>query len=239
MALPVVGVTSYTPAGSSANGYWLPRDYLDCLQAAGLQPVLLADGEASACLARLDGLVLSGGGDIDPALYGGSAHPATYFVDRGRDEFERALIAAALATEMPILAICRGLQLLNVHCGGTLFPHVPDRYGAEVAHRDPPREPVPHQVRLEADCRLAQILGSDTVTTVSWHHQSIDRLGHGLRVVGRAADAVVEAVELDGQPSVLAIQWHPELAAPGISRQAALFEAFAADVRAYTAKEDR
>jgi putative glutamine amidotransferase len=238
MLPPVVGVTSYTPAGSSTNGYWLPREYLDSLRSAALQPVLLTGGDGSACLRRVEGLVLSGGGDIDPSLYGGVSHPTAYFVDPERDAFETELLSVALDRGMPVLAICRGLQLLNVLRGGTLVPHVPDRYGETVAHRSPPREPTAHQVRLVPGCRLARILGRDTVTTVSWHHQAVDRLGDGLRIVARSSDSVVEALELERHPSVLAIQWHPELAAPGAPRQDDLFGAFASDVRAYAAGQE-
>lgn len=232
LARLVVGVTSYTPPTSEQRNYTLPCQYLDCIRAAGLEAVLLTGGDAGACLERLDGLVLAGGGDIDPRLYGAGTHETTYMVDRVRDDFELALYGAALADAKPVLAICRGLQVVNLHRGGSLVPHVPERFGETIAHRAPPREPIPHGVDIEKASRLADLTNGGALDVVSWHHQCVDQLGEGLRVVARAPDGVPEAIELeDGAEHWLcAVQWHPELNAESNVRQAALFDGFAAAI---------
>ncbi len=234
----VVGITAYTPPGSATNNYSLPREYIDQLRAAGLQPVLLVGGQAQACLARLDGLVLAGGGDLDPAAYGGSPHDSNYFVDRERDGFEIALASECLAGGLPLLAICRGMQILNVALAGTLVPHLPERYGEAVVHRLPPREPVAHQVEVDQGSLLAEIVGAGQMGVMSWHHQAVDRLGAGLLGVAHAADGVVEAVEHEGAPGwVLGVQWHPELDAAVNEKQQAIFGAFARASAAYAAAD--
>jgi putative glutamine amidotransferase len=229
----VVGVTAYTPAGGDGKSYALPCEYVESLLAAGVQPVLLAAGDAGAELGALDGLVLSGGGDVDPEVYGSKGHTAIYMVDRRRDEFELELVRVSLARGMPLLAICRGMQILNVALGGTLVAHLPERYGDSVAHRLPPRKPVAHQVEVAAGSELAGIVGAGTIGVMSWHHQAIDRMGRGLRAVAHAPDGVVEAVALEVGHWVVAVQWHPELSAASDARQAALFLAFAAAARVY------
>jgi putative glutamine amidotransferase len=225
---PLVGLTTYTPPGSEKRTYSIPAEYVDSLRAAGAEVVLLAAGDADACLAPLDGLVLSGGGDIDPSVYGGSTHEKTYLGDRKRDEFEIALLRRALDLAMPVLAICRGMQILNVALGGSLIAHVPEAYGESVIHRMPPREPTPHVVELEACAsRLADAAGREgSLDVVSWHHQAVDRLGDGLRITARASDGLVEALEPEGGHWVVGVQWHPELNAAGNVRQAALLRAF-------------
>ena len=192
----VVGVTAYTPRGGDGKSYSLPCEYVDSLLAAGVEPVLLATGDAGAQLEVLDGLVLAGGGDVDPQVYGGSGHETVYMVDRRRDEFELELARTSLSLAMPLLAICRGMQILNVALGGTLLAHIPERYGDAIAHRLPPRKPVPHRVAVAEGSELAEIVGAGNVEVVSWHHQAVDRLGRGVRVVAQATDGVVEAVAL-------------------------------------------
>lgn len=221
---PLLGITTYTPPGDPKRSYSIPAEYVEAVRASGAEALLLAAGEAELCLSRLDALVLSGGGDIDPTLYGGALHEKTYMVDRSRDDFELALLRGALAAEMPVLAICRGMQLLNVALGGSLFAHVPDAFGESVVHRSPPREPVPHAVRVDGrDSRLAAATGFGEIDVVSWHHQAIDRLAPGLAVTAVATDGVVEAVEPVCDAWVVGVQWHPELNAATDSRQAALF----------------
>jgi putative glutamine amidotransferase len=224
---PLIGITTYTAAGDPKRGYSIPCEYVDAVRCADANVLLLAAGDAADCLAPLDGLLLSGGGDIDPALYGGRTHELTYMVDRARDDFELALLRRALDVEMPVLAICRGMQLLNVALGGSLIEHVPDRFGESVAHRSPPREPVPHPVRVDAPgSRLAAATGSGTMEVVSWHHQGVDRLAEGLSITALAADGVVEALEPSCAAWVVGVQWHPELNAATDRRQASLFSAF-------------
>ena len=241
MSLPsLVGVTSYTPTGGDKKSYSLPCEYVDALAAANVDVVLLPPGADPDLLSRLDGLVLSGGGDIDPRTYAGTAHDTMYMIDPRRDEFELALTERALRCDMPLLAICRGMQLLNVYFGGSLVPHLPEVYGETVPHRLPPREPVAHAVAVDESSRLAKMVGSGAgLEVMSWHHQAIDRLGAGLRIVARAQDDVPEAVETDAGEWVLGVQWHPELNASSNRNQAALFEGFAAACRRYSGRVGR
>jgi len=173
--------------------------YADELAAAGALPVHVAAGvDPAALVARVDALVLTGGTDVDPALYGEEPHP-TVRVDRARDDRELALLAAALDRELPVLAICRGLQLLNVHLGGTLHQHL-------AAH--PVGGDGVHEVRFAAGSVLRGVYGPRCPGN-SLHHQAVATAGAGLACVGHAPDGVVEAVELTGRP-VVGVQWHPE-----------------------------
>jgi gamma-glutamyl-gamma-aminobutyrate hydrolase PuuD len=204
----------------------LPRGYFDAVVRAGGVPVLVDDvPDPKAFLARVDALVLTGGPDVDPALYGQTRHDAVYGIDRRADDFECALADAASARSVPTLAICRGFQVLNVARGGTLFQHIPDDPGVP-AHGRPgeaggARE---HPVTLDRDSLLADVMEATTVTASCHHHQAIDALGDGLRVVGRASDGIVEAMELDGA-FVIAVQWHPEDTAAADPHQQRLFDA--------------
>ncbi len=232
---PVVGVSSYTPAMTENGNYSLPRQYLEQLHNAGLETVLLTAGSAQACLARLDGLVLTGGGDIEPAVHGAAEHATTYMIDRGRDDFELSLYDVAVDLGMPVLGICRGAQIVNIHHGGDLVVHLPERFGDGLAHRAPPREPVEHEVQIEPGSALASIVGERPLPVMSWHHQCVDRVGAGLRVVAQAEDGVPEALELADTSGrwMVAVQWHPELDADRRPRQAALFSAFSKAVRSW------
>ena len=128
---------------------------------------------------------------------------------------------------MPLFCICRGYQILNVALGGTLIPHIPDAVPDGLDHRQPPEKPygyIPHAIQIDDDSRLAQIFQSGTVTTASWHHQAIDKVAPGLKVVGRAADGIIEAVEMPDNPLVMAVQWHPELTAAQDASQQRLFD---------------
>jgi putative glutamine amidotransferase len=217
-------VTSYTPAVTERRAYALPCEYVDSVRAAGADVVVLPDGAAATLLDRLDGLVLAGGGDIDPSHYQAEPHAMTYMVDPLRDAFEIGLVRHALDRGMPVLAICRGMQILNVALGGTLVPHVPERWGDAVVHRAPQREPTKHDVEIDPTSRLSGILGEHgPFEVVSWHHQALDRLGKGLSVVARALDGLPEAVETVGPDWTFGVQWHPELSARADSRQASLF----------------
>jgi len=220
--VPVLGVTSYTPGANEQRNYVLPCEYVSSLTAAGADVVVLAEGDPGRLLSRVDGLVLAGGGDIDPGLYEADLHHTNYMVDPARDRFEADLLRRALEFAMPVLAICRGMQILNVVRGGDLVPHVPERWGEHVLHRAPPRVPVTHEVNVDEESRLADIVGGGRFSVVSWHHQAIDRLGRGLRVVARSDDGVPEAIETAGPEWVFGVQWHPELDAHTSPRQAAL-----------------
>jgi putative glutamine amidotransferase len=210
---PVVGITQ--GAGRRKGYHALREDYARSVERAGAVPVLLptaAPELAGEMLERLDGLVLSGGVDVDPALYGATAHPRLGSVDRARDEFELALTRIALEREMPLLAICRGLQLLNVAAGGTLVQDIPSLVTGAAQHDAPGRRTRrSHAVEVVPGSKLSEILGPGPLLVNSFHHQAIDRLGAGLRVSARcAADSVIEAVELQDHAFAVAVQWHPE-----------------------------
>src|SRR5580700_10309010 len=187
---PLVGVTTYRQ--DAAWGPWqraaavLPTSYVDCVAAAGGRPLLLApsegaggeDASAADVVGALDALVLVGGGDVDPACYGAAPHPATAGVNRRRDDHELALLDAALRADRPVLAICRGLQLLNVHLGGTLVQHVPDVVGHS-GHQPAVGCFGPVEVRIEAGTLLSKAMGESGTVRCS-HHQAVDRLADGL-----------------------------------------------------------
>jgi putative glutamine amidotransferase len=196
----------------------LGMSYMRTLDAAGAMPVVLPPlGDAEAYLDRLDGVCLSGGPDLDPAAYGAlERHAELGPTEPSLDAFELALLEGALERGMPVLAICRGLQALNVVCGGTLHQHVP-------GHRqtDPASEPT-QEIELSPRSRLARIMGTRAIRVNSFHHQAIDRVGRGLRVVARAADGTIEGVE--GAGFVVGVQWHAET----LPQQLRLFEALVA-----------
>jgi putative glutamine amidotransferase len=176
-----------------------------------LSPVLGAE-RAAAALAEMDGLLLSGGADIAPARYGADPAPGLGTVEPERDAFELALFAAARARRLPVLAICRGLQLVNVASGGTLWQDLPSERAGTVAHQQAaPRNLRTHDVRIERGTRTAGLLGVESLRTNSMHHQAVRELGTGLRATGWAMDGVVEALEsADPAAWLVGVQWHPE-----------------------------
>jgi putative glutamine amidotransferase len=206
----------------------LPRAYLDALRRAGAHPAIL-DPEpidaraAGALLARFDALVLTGGPDVDPACYGDQPHAATYGVDREADEFEVALVRAALDREMRTLAICRGAQVCNVAFGGALHQHLTEEPGVD-PHGVPGEAGGQrlHEIDVTDDSLLRQVVGTARPRCSCHHHQAIAAIGDGLRVTARATDGIVEALELDGAP-LLAVQWHPEDTAATDPAQQRLF----------------
>ncbi|HJQ84637.1 MAG TPA: gamma-glutamyl-gamma-aminobutyrate hydrolase family protein [Candidatus Binatia bacterium] len=227
MARPLVGITSYGRAGQRQT-FSLPCEYVDVVRLAGGVPVVLpaVEGEIPEALEAVDALILPGGGDIDPAHYGGVRHEANYGISPERDGFELGVARAAIARpDLPILCICRGMQLVNVALGGDLLSHIPDHFGETVVHRHPELRPVPHDVRIDPASRLAALLGETELTVHSVHHQAVGRLGKGLRAVAWSPDGVIEAVESEQHPFLIGLQWHPELAALGDERQRRLFEA--------------
>lgn len=231
---PLIGLTTYPP--NSGDRYELPRPYVDAVRRAGGEPVLVPPGveDAAGLLDRLDGLLLAGGGDIDPARYGGPSHETVYALDPDRDESEIALAHLVLERGTPTLAICRGSQVVNVALGGSLHLHLPDIVDGTVVHRKEPEAlrgmpgPTPHEIEVESGSLIAQVMGADRVTPMSWHHQAVDRVGDGLRVVARASDGTVEALEHDTHPWLAVVQWHPELTAAGDPTQQRLFDALVA-----------
>jgi len=235
---PTIGITSYARGRNDhPPTFAVPCGYVDAVRACGALALVFPAGERHAehLLDLIDGLILSGGGDIAPTAYGGDHHETVYSVCEERDQFEFSLMRAALARpSLPLLCICRGLQVLNVVCGGTLHVHLPDRFGDRVTHRLPPRLQSRHPAQIGADSRLATILGATDVEVCSWHHQAIDRLGSSLTPVAWAADGVIEAVEHTDHPWCFGVQWHPEMQL-GEQPQRRLFEAF---VKEATRTED-
>lgn len=225
MKPPVIGITTY---GRDERGrYTLPSEYVAAVQRAGAVPVLIppVPGHAASYLDLVDGIVLAGGGDLDPGLYGSDGHETIYSVDAQRDALELALAKRIVELRAPTLAICRGMQVLNVALGGTLIEHLPAVVGEQVLHRAPLREPTPHAVRVKAGSRLAAVAGATEFAPMSWHHQAIRQAAPGLEVVATAADGTIEAVELAGHPWLIAVQWHPELTAEKDPAQQRLFDA--------------
>jgi putative glutamine amidotransferase len=216
---PLIGISAYCE--QARWGVWereaivLPRRYADAVSAAGGIPVLLPpEPGIGDALARLDGLMLSGGGDIDPARYGAEPSPELTSVRAERDAAEFALLDAARSLRLPVLGICRGMQVINVARGGSLHQHLPDVVGHD-GHAPQAGAFGTHEVRVAPGSRLSAILGRDAVgpaiTTPTHHHQAVDRLGTGLTATAWAADGTIEAFESDGGDQFLvAIQWHPE-----------------------------
>ncbi len=210
---PVIGVCARTaPVTLQGIGMTVSlalQQHVDFLAAAGCTPVLLPllPGVEHA-VGQLDGLLIPGGPDLDPALYGAAAHPATRTGSPVMDAAELGLVSAALGAGLPILAICRGMQLLNVHAGGTLHQHLPDLTGND--GHSPATGAFTlgrHRLDLEPGSRLAAILGEDVAETSCHHHQAIDRLGAGLTVTAWAPDGIIEAVEATGHPFAIGVQW--------------------------------
>ena len=216
-----------------ADGLIVPRAYVDSVrrgggEAAVLLPRPIDADEAAAILDRFDGLLITGGGDIDPGRYGRDRHPSVYGVDKVRDGFELTLAKAAVDAGMPLLGICRGMQILNVALGGSLEQHILDRPGL-LPHGDPQTGAVLHAVALTPGSRLAATMGTERTMSSSHHHQALDRLGDGLTVVGRSDDGLAEAVELDGPSWILGVQWHPEDTAAVNPEQQRLFDTLVAE----------
>jgi gamma-glutamyl-gamma-aminobutyrate hydrolase PuuD len=235
-ARPVVGITAYGERAS--YGVWeheavlLPRTYPDVVIAAGGVPVLLPSvPDSAAAVDRLDAVVLAGGPDVGPDRYGAAPHPRTGAPRPERDAAELAVLHRALERGIPVLGVCRGAQVLNVGLGGTLVQHVPDAVGHS-GHNPSPGVFGTIEVTLEAGSRVGAALGPET-TVRCHHHQALDRLADGLVVTGRAADGLVEAVELTGSLWVVGVQWHPEEVATDVRLMAALVAA-ASEGRAAT-----
>lgn len=207
VALPRIGITAEPVAGVGGRIDGASRAYVQGVVAAGGIPMVLpvlGPELVDATLEGVDGLLVSGGGDIDPVRYGRLAGPRTDGVDGGRDVFELPLVRAALASGLPILGIGRGLQVVNVALGGTLVPHV-------AGHGPVADGPVTHDVRIAPGSLLAAVVGATALAVESAHHQAIDLAGAGLQVVARSVDGPIEAVEGLGDMRVLGVQWQPEL----------------------------
>jgi putative glutamine amidotransferase len=209
---PLIGIT--TTGQRLTGSFYLPGAYVNAVRSSGGLPILLPPGEpeeGAAILERLDGLIFSGGGDIDPGAYNGLLHPKVYNVDPERDRFELALSQVALGTDIPVLGICRGLEVLAVATGGCLVSHLPDEYGEVVLHRAEQALPIQHSIQIAPESFLATVTGATEATVVSWHHQATSTVPLGWRVAASAPDGVIEALEHLRHPWAIALQWHPEL----------------------------
>jgi putative glutamine amidotransferase len=214
---PVIGISSHPRVVDIATGpallHTASRFYVEAVERAGGIPVILPvlDPDAVAdLLPALRGVLLTGGGDVAPSRYGAMPVAETHSVDPLRDAFEIRLIQAAIEADMPLLATCRGMQVLNVAMGGSLVQHVPHVTGQEHDRADRWRDAV-HKVKIEPDSHLAEALGATEVAVNSIHHQAVDQAAPGTRAVAWAEDDTVEAIEVPGSPHVVAVQWHPEL----------------------------
>jgi putative glutamine amidotransferase len=210
----VVGITSYVETAKwgvwEATAALVPHRYVEKVAAAGGVPVVLPPVAAASpeVLERLDALVLAGGSDVDPARYGAEPHPATSSIRPDRDEGELALLPAALERDLPILGVCRGMQLMTVAHGGTLQQHVPDVVGHD-GHRPSPGVYGAHPVRLAPGSLAHRTLG-DATSVSSYHHQGVASPG-SLTVTGWSDDELIEAVEIPGHRFALGVLWHPEV----------------------------
>ena len=232
---PIIGITGRKDTSARlvhSPMYSVGETYVHAVHQAGGAPVILppmlAEADWTALLGRLDGLLLSGGEDLHPRQYGQPPEAWLGGVDETRDTSELGLIRAALEMQKPIFAICRGIQVLNVALGGTLYQDLAAQVPGALDHAflmSRSLDQSVHPVTLEADSALARILGGVTFAVNSAHHQSIQTPGAGLRVVGRAPDGVIEAVELADYPFCIGVQWHPEALVRSDPAMAALFAA--------------
>jgi putative glutamine amidotransferase len=237
--VPAYGLAAGRVLKWDQGGFAVPEAYVLSARQAGIRPIALMEFEPEAALEvlqRVDGLMLLGGGDLDPATYGAERHDNVYGVDAERDAVELGLVKEAIARGMPVLAICRGHQVLNVAFGGTLIQHLPDLPGV-VRHGVPGGGgTVMHDAKVTPGTKLAEITGAEVLATSSHHHQAIDVLGEGLSVTARSDDGVIEAVEHEGPGWTVAVQWHPEDTAATDPAQQALFDALAEQAGEYATR---
>ena len=232
MIPPLIGITTY---GLNADRqYHLYASYLEAVRQAKGVPVLLPPGEDHLDILcdRLDGIIFSGGGDINPDFYGGESHAMIYHLDNERDHFELELAKKALERTIPILGICRGMQTLHLASHGKpLVAHVADCFDGSILHRQEPPNPnirsrhVYHAVNVCTGSRLASIMQDETIPVVSWHHQAIPCVADDWALCGQAVDGLIEAIEHKHHPWALAVQWHPEMSIDD-GYQLKMFKAF-------------
>jgi len=215
MSFPLIGITTnHIQQNSPLPASGVSEAYIRAVHRAGGIPLLIPSGLNSAEIQELrrhvDGILFTGGGDVDPSLFHGRPHDRVYGILPERDQTEINLVRLAAESSWPFLGICRGIQLINVALGGTLFTHIADQLEGAIKHDYEERNLLAHPVTMEPGSRLARILGQPEVLTNSLHHQGIERLAPGLEAVGHTSDGLVEAVELRGHRFGLSVQWHPE-----------------------------
>jgi len=241
---PVIGIAMQTlpgkPGGELPNCWVMGHRYVEALRGVGavpwLIPLLPHDlGTMNSIFERLDGVFLTGGVDVDPSQYGEDRHPLCGRTDPDRDAIELMLLRHAVGRTLPVLAVCRGIQILNVNCGGTLYQDVTAQVPSALKHdhfptiHQPSRSYLAHEISVDRSTRLGSILGADSAPVNSMHHQAIKALAPGLKASAFAPDGIIEAVEGTGEQFIVAVQWHPEELAetqPGMKR---LFESFIAE----------
>jgi putative glutamine amidotransferase len=232
---PIIGLSTGGRIENDFTGdyyqsfYYIPSLYIESVRRAGGIPVLLppnAADELETLLPRLDGLIITGGADIDPKHYEGNRqHPNLTKIDHERDSSELALIRAWSKTDKPMLCVCRGMQVLNVAFGGTMHEHIPDVREKDI-HRSADGLWAIHEILVDENSLLARVMGTNKVETYSGHHQAVKAIGQGLCVVAQAPDGIVEALEHEQLPWLLGLQWHPEKSAATDPTQQAIFDAF-------------
>lgn len=238
MEPPLIGITAGNDPRTTPGQYVIRWDYVRSIEQAGGIPMILAPSGAalhSRLTTRLDGLLLTGGVDIEPSAYGELIHPSVKKISPERDEFEFKLTETSLEQKIPILAVCRGLQVLNVVMGGSLVQDIPSMIGSKVSHDDSKRQrhELAHEVTLRTGTRLYEILRNDRIWVNSFHHQAAKNLGSGLAPVAWADDGVIEALELANSHFVIGVQWHPESFWNQGATFSPLFESFTAAARNY------
>jgi putative glutamine amidotransferase len=231
MKSPLIGITTTHILQPSAP---LPLSgvseaYIRAIRRAGGTPLLIPSGlnpgEAQALRSRLDGILFTGGGDIDPAIFNGIPHEQVYGIIPERDQTELDLVRLAAESRWPFMGICRGIQVINVALGGSLYTHIEGQLPGALRHDYSERSLLVHSVEVQPGTHLAQILGKTSVQTNSLHHQGVEQVAPSLVALGRSPDGLVEAVELPGNPFGLAVQWHPEWL-QDIEEMRNLFDAF-------------
>ncbi|MCA9916168.1 MAG: gamma-glutamyl-gamma-aminobutyrate hydrolase family protein [Anaerolineae bacterium] len=230
---PIIGLTTYgfrekhNASTYYEHHYAVPKEYVDAITRAGGIPLLIPanKNDWQALWSVLDGIVVTGGTDVNPQFYNGeTANPKVHADDAERDATEIELIRhAAESNHKPILCVCRGVQVLNVALGGTLHAHIPDIREQDI-HRNHDGLWTTHDCHMDSQSRLAQIMGAETVHTYSGHHQALDRVAEGLQVVATAPDGIVEAVISSQHPWLIGVQWHPEKSAAEDPTQQRLFD---------------
>jgi putative glutamine amidotransferase len=218
MTFPMIGISVSQVKTKTRMVNQNPSAYAEAIIQAGGLPILIPNefplDQIPSLFTKIDGLLLSGGGDLDVVLYHGLAHPSLFEVSQQRDALEIALVNHARQIHKPVFGICRGMQVINVAMGGTLFVDIPSHYPSEITHGIPAakgRDYLAHEVVLEADTTIRKIIGLARFEVNSFHHQAIKKIAPDLKVTARATDGLIEAVETAGESfSVIGVQWHPE-----------------------------
>ncbi len=235
MTRPLVGLTvSQLPRSHNRKANLLLTEYCEAILSAGGSPLLIPNEYPldTTCLETLrdvlHGIVLTGGGDIDPALYQAEPDPYAVNIVEARDRLEKALVELAVRTDWPLLGICRGQQMLNAALGGTLYTHIPQQYNTTIVHSQPesvPPDHLVHDVEIIPASRLGSIITTRKIRVNSRHHQAVKDLAPGLIVTARASDGLIEGIELPDHPFCLGVQWHPE-SLQTMEEQRNIFSAF-------------